>query len=89
MSHAQKDIPEGYTVKDCLAYGSRVPGLLEIKYHNPTKRNAANAECQLLMARLVEKAQTDESIKVIFIHGGLFYNSGNDISRLASGTGKK
>lgn len=47
--------------------------------------NAANAESQLLMARLVEKAQGDESIKVIFIHGGLFYCSGNDISRLAAG----
>ena len=85
---SSSDIPEGYTVKDCLAYGSRVPGLLEIKYHNPTKRNAANAECQLLMARLVENAQTDTSIKVILIHGGLFYSSGNDISRLASSQGK-
>lgn len=89
MAHSQKEIPEGYTVKDCLCYGSRVPGMLEIKFHNPTKRNASNAESQLLMARLVENAQTDENIKVIFIHGGLFYNSGNDISRLASGTGEK
>ena len=89
MAHAQKDIPEGYTVKDCLCYGSRVPGLLEIKFHNPTKRNASNAESQLLMSNLVDQAQSDESIKVIFIHGGLFYNSGNDISRLASGTGEQ
>ena len=54
MAHAQKDIPEGYTVKDCLCYGSRVPGLLEIKFHNPTKRNASNAESQLLMSNLVD-----------------------------------
>ena len=82
MSKASKDIPPGYTVKDCLAYGSRVPGLLEIKNHNPTKRNASNNESQLLLARLVQEAQTDSSIKVIFIHGGLFYSSGNDISIL-------
>ena len=84
---SRSDIPEGYTVKECLAYGSRVPGLLEIKYHNPTKRNASNAESQLRMARLVAKAQSDTSIKVILIHGGLFYSSGNDISRLASSQG--
>ena len=41
------------------------------------------------MARLVEKAQTDTSIKVILIHGGLFYSSGNDISRLAMSQGSK
>lgn len=32
------------------------------------------------MARLIEKAQNDTSIKVIFIHGGKTYTSGNDLS---------
>ena len=35
------------------------------------------------MCRLVEAAQTNDEIKVIFIHGGLFYSSGNDLSVLA------
>ena len=35
------------------------------------------------MCRLIEAAQTDDEIKVIFIHGGLFYSSGNDLSVLA------
>lgn len=35
------------------------------------------------MARLINAAQNNEEIKVIFIHGGLFYNSGNDLSALA------
>jgi len=35
------------------------------------------------MGRLIDAAQSNEEIKVIFIHGGLFYNSGNDLSALA------
>ena len=41
------------------------------------------AEGQLRMGRLIQAAQTDEDIKVIFIHGGLFYCSGNDLSVLS------
>ena len=36
------------------------------------------------MARLIQAAQNDEEIKVIFIHGGLFYCSGNDLSVLTN-----
>ena len=39
------------------------------------------------MARLINAAQTDDSVKVIFIHGGLFYSSGNDLSALTSNLG--
>ena len=35
------------------------------------------------MARLVQAAQEDTSVKVIFIHGGLFYSSGNELKILA------
>ena len=35
------------------------------------------------MARLINAAQKDTSIKVILIHGGLYYCSGNDLSALA------
>ena len=37
------------------------------------------------MGRLVQKAADDENIKVILIHGGLFYTSGNDLTVLMSG----
>ena len=76
MSKASHDIPDGYTVKDHLVFGSRVPGLLEIKFHNPGKRNAITTASNLLLVNLLENAQKDESIKVIFLHGGLFYGAG-------------
>ena len=37
------------------------------------------------MARQIQAAQTNENIKVIFIHGGLFYCSGNDLKFLIDG----
>ena len=33
-----------------------------------------------MIARLVENAQNDTSIKVIFFHGGTFFSSGADLS---------
>jgi len=39
---------------------------------------------QRQMGRLIEAAQNNEDIKVIFIHGGLFYCSGNDLAVLSS-----
>ncbi len=47
------------------------------------RKNSVNGKGQLKMARLINAAQNNEEIKVIFIHGGLFYNSGNDLSALA------
>lgn len=79
------ELPEGYKVKDGIAWGSRLPGLLEIAYFNPQKRNSVTGEGQMLMGRLINAAQDDENIKVIFIHGGLFYSAGNELGALASG----
>ena len=31
------------------------------------------------MSQLINEAQSDTKIKVIFIHGGLFYSAGNDL----------
>ena len=36
------------------------------------------------MGRLIQAAQDNDEIKVIFIHGGLFYCSGNDLTVLSS-----
>ena len=67
----------------------RVPGLLEIKYHNPKIRNAINGASQLRMSRLINEAQDNPDIKVILVHGGLFYSSGNDISALTKNVGSE
>lgn len=79
------ELPEGYTTKHGVAWGSRVEGLLEIAYFNIKKKNASTTESQLQIGFLIEKAQKDENVKVILFHGGSFFSSGNDISRLASG----
>ena len=84
---SRADLPAGYKIQDNLAFGQRVPGLLEIKYHNPKIRNAINADSQLRMSRLINDAQDNPDIQVILIHGGLYYSSGNDISKLMKNVG--
>lgn len=37
------------------------------------------------MGRLINSAQDDENVKVIFVHGGLFFSAGNELDILASG----
>ena len=84
---AKKDpnppLPKGFEAEHGIAWGSRAPGLLEIVYYNMKRKNSVTGEGQMKMCRLVEAAQTNDEIKVIFIHGGLFYSSGNDLSVLA------
>lgn len=55
------------------------PGLLEIKIHNPSKMNAISSVHEQKLAELVNAAQDDEKIKVILLHGGWFFTSGNDL----------
>ena len=50
---SSSELPPGFIVKDGICYGSRMPGLLEIKYHDPKKKNAAG-DGLLLMARLID-----------------------------------
>lgn len=38
----------------------------------------------LLLAKIINDAQTDEKIKVILLHGGKFFSSGNNLSVMAS-----
>ena len=80
---AQPTLPEGFKTKEGIAWGSRMPGLLEISYWNLKRKNALTGPGQLTMARLINAAQDDKDIKVIFIHGGLFYCSGNELKVLA------
>lgn len=41
------------------------------------------------MARLINNAQTDTSIKVILLHGGKYYSAGNNLDVLTSAGGDK
>ena len=56
------------------------PGLLEIKIHNPKKKNAIGIPPERKLTELINAAQDDESVKVILLHGGSFFSSGNDLS---------
>ena len=83
----EQDFPAGYQFKDGLVYGSRVPGVLEIKFHNPKLRNALTGPTQETLGNLINAAQDNKEIKVIVLHGGKFYSSGNDLKALASAGG--
>ena len=77
-----QNMPEGFVLEDQMIYGMRkeYPGLFEMKIHNPKKKNAIASIPELKMKQLVEAAQDNEDIKVILLHGGNFYSSGNDLT---------
>lgn len=77
-------LPQGYQQENGIAWGSRVPGLLEIKFNTPQNRNASTGEGQLVMSKLIKDAQNDLNIKVILIHGGKYYSSGNNLAALSN-----
>jgi len=74
--------PTGYKSEDQLLWGMRPshPGLLEIKINNPKKKNAIGTPPERKLAEIITAAQTDDNIKVILLHGGSFFSSGNDLS---------
>lgn len=78
-------IPEGFKIEDHLCFGMRKshPGLLEIKIHNPVKKNAISGVPEKRLTQLILDAQADENVKVILLHGGNFFSSGNDLSMFA------
>ena len=78
-----ENFPKGFVLSDQLVYGMRSPGLFEIKIHNPTKRNAIASIPELKLTELINAAQDNEAIKVILLHGGRFFSSGNDLSAFA------
>ena len=59
------------------------PGLFEIKIHNPSKKNAIGTPPERKLTELILAAQEDQNIKVILLHGGSFFSSGNDLSMFA------
>jgi enoyl-CoA hydratase/carnithine racemase len=57
--------------EDQLLYGiHEKEGILEIKIHNPKKKNAFAGNTQMKFTEIFTNANTDDRIKVIVIHGG-------------------
>lgn len=78
----KEDIPEGFKLENQVIFGMRKshPGLFEIKIHNPAKKNALGLEPEKKVTELINQCQEDEEVKVIMLHGGKFFSSGNDLS---------
>ena len=78
-------IPDGFVLEDQLIFGMRAshPGLFEIKIHNLKKRNAIAGIPEKRLTDLINSAQDNEDIKVILLHGGRFFSSGNDLGAFA------
>jgi enoyl-CoA hydratase/carnithine racemase len=87
----QNQFPEGFTYDSELVFGMRKshPGLFEIKIHNEKKKNAIATVPNKKLGELFEMANDNDEIKVILIHGGRFYSSGNDLSAFAEAFSKK
>jgi enoyl-CoA hydratase/carnithine racemase len=80
MSNIQ--LPTGFKLEDGIVYGSRVPGLFEIKIHRPQARNATNGAATSKMKDLWIAVSEDPTIKLVVIHGGKFFSAGNDLMAL-------
>lgn len=62
-----------------LIYGMHPSGLLEIKIHNPSKKNAIFEKTHKKLADIFRKANLDDKIKCILLHGGDYFSAGNDL----------
>lgn len=71
----------GFKLEEGIAFGSRQPGLFEIKFHSPNK-NALTKEGQEKLGELFTRASKDPETKVVLIHGGKYYGSGNNLKIL-------
>jgi peroxisomal 3,2-trans-enoyl-CoA isomerase len=75
-------IPEGFKEECLLIYGMRKshPGLLEVKFHQPKKRNAIGTIPERKLCELINEANNNDEVKAILVHGGRYFSSGNDLS---------
>ncbi|CDW76444.1 enoyl-delta isomerase mitochondrial-like [Stylonychia lemnae] len=63
-----------------LFHGIHPNGVQEIKFNNPGKKNAIDMEDLLKLADLFNDANNNDQVRVVLIHGGSYYSSGNDLS---------
>ncbi|WP_461519384.1 enoyl-CoA hydratase-related protein [Porticoccus sp.] len=58
---------------------SREKGLLIIQLNRPDKKNALTGEIYTGLAALFQHADTDDTTRVVLIHGGDDFSAGNDL----------
>jgi enoyl-CoA hydratase/carnithine racemase len=78
---ALEQLPPGFQLESGIAYGYRVDGLLEIKFH-AQNLNVLTKEGQTVLAKLFTNVNKDEKAKCVLLHGGKYYGAGNDLSVL-------
>ena len=62
-----------------LIYGVHPEGILEIKLHDPKKKNSFFVKTMIKISELMEYANSDPKVKCVVIHGGKFFSAGNDL----------
>ncbi len=79
---APNDMPEGLQFQQNTCYGIRKshPGVFEIKFHYPKLKQALNGAQERFLGKIINEANQNDDVKVILLHGGRFFSSGNDLS---------
>jgi enoyl-CoA hydratase/carnithine racemase len=68
-----------------LIYGLHPEGILEIKIHDPKKKNAFFHKTMIKIVELLGYANKDPKVKCVVIHGGKFFSAGNDLEAFQIG----
>jgi peroxisomal 3,2-trans-enoyl-CoA isomerase len=68
-----------------LIYGLHPEGILEIKIHDPKKKNSFFGKTQSKLIELFHYANTDDRVKCIVLHGGSLFSAGNDVEAFQIG----
>ncbi len=68
-----------------LIYGLHPEGILEIKIHDPKKKNAFFLKTMIKFTELFTEANNDDKVKCIVVHGGQTFSAGNDVEAFQIG----
>lgn len=68
-----------------LIYGLHPEGILEIKIHDPKKKNAFFLQTMVQFQKVFQLANEDDRVKCIVLHGGEDFSAGNDIEAFEIG----
>eukprot|EP00347_Sterkiella_histriomuscorum_P014344 403361230 len=70
--------------EDFILHGLHSNGVYEIKFHNLKKRNASTGATTKRLIQIFQSMNQNDAVKVIVMHGGSYFSSGNDISVFAT-----
>jgi Delta3-Delta2-enoyl-CoA isomerase len=74
-----------FTYASKLIYGLHPEGILEIKIHDPKKKNAFFIKTMIKISELMQYANLDPKVKCVVLHGGKFFSAGNDLEAFEIG----